>query len=249
MIYADNTKICRVCKKQRDISLFAKDSRSKDGYNSKCKYCFGVKNPNRVRKDASAKYIKAQYDKYYKDGKKMCATCNKLLPIGAFAPRAGTYDKLCKTCNDCYGKDRKQPDLQAKYQNSTDAEKSYISIYGSAKRRGKEFSLTRQQFIQWYNTSTDECHYCKITGPEYSGVMSKLKSLGKAANGIGTVASQVRYSPRLTIDRKDNEKGYTIDNICKSCWFCNVTKGSLLSEEIMIEVGKEIKSKLVHYCS
>lgn len=225
--------------------MFWKDSRRKDGHVNVCKECHGT-NLNRVKKT----YSSSQYNKYYKEDKKHCPTCNKYKPTSSFEARKGTYDKLSKECIKC--KQKKQEERANRsceyhrhtYTQRTDAELSYLSIYGSAGRRKKEFNITRSGFIQWYNTTNDQCHYCGIDGSTYSGIMTKLDETSTDSDLKG-LASQVKYSPRLTIDRKDNNKGYSLDNICKSCWFCNVTKGVLLTEYDMSLVSSGIYRKLI----
>ena len=43
---------------------------------------------------------------------------------------------------------------------------------------------------------------------------------------------------RLTVDRKDNFLGYTLDNIVASCNYCNVSKGSSISHEGWKQIAK-----------
>ena len=48
---------------------------------------------------------------------------------------------------------------------------------------------------------------------------------------------------RLTIDRKDNDRGYTIDNIVLSCNRCNMIKGNFFNEQDMLKIGKIVMRK------
>jgi hypothetical protein len=43
------------------------------------------------------------------------------------------------------------------------------------------------------------------------------------------------------IDRKDNSKGYVVDNCVPACQRCNTIKGNLYDFEEMMELGHEIK--------
>jgi hypothetical protein len=51
------------------------------------------------------------------------------------------------------------------------------------------------------------------------------------------------------LDRKDNTKGYTLDNVIPCCWFCNNLKSSLLTHDEMVVAMKAVtdlrRSKLV----
>lgn len=41
----------------------------------------------------------------------------------------------------------------------------------------------------------------------------------------------------LSIDRKYNELGYTIDNLCLACNRCNTVKGNTFTYDEMVEIG------------
>jgi hypothetical protein len=47
----------------------------------------------------------------------------------------------------------------------------------------------------------------------------------------------------LTIDRKDNNFGYTSKNIVLACDICNVVKSNIFTEKEMLEIGKIIKKR------
>lgn len=64
----------------------------------------------------------------------------------------------------------------------------------SARRRGLEFSLTKEQLVSFID---GKCHYCGI------------ESNKEKRNGI---------------DRKDNKSGYVHSNCVSSCWECNYLK-------------------------
>lgn len=46
---------------------------------------------------------------------------------------------------------------------------------------------------------------------------------------------------RLELDRKDNDKGYTIENCVLACAICNNAKSNKFTDKEFIEVGKVIK--------
>lgn len=76
-----------------------------------------------------------------------------------------------------------------------------------AERRGHEFALTLEQFIAL--VGPNRCHYC--AGP--------LPVAGTA------------------LDRVDNTKGYTFDNVLPCCTECNQIKSSVLDRDEMEIVG------------
>jgi hypothetical protein len=88
----------------------------------------------------------------------------------------------------------------------------FASTKWQARKRELEFSISLEEFI----VETEKpCEYCN-------------NLLGKKSV----------YASGL--DRKDNNKGYTIDNVCSCCWVCNSIKGEHLSFEEMKEVVKLI---------
>ena len=45
----------------------------------------------------------------------------------------------------------------------------------------------------------------------------------------------------MTIDRKNSEQGYEINNLVKSCWICNSIKSNKYSYEEMKIIGIKLK--------
>ncbi|GAG38086.1 unnamed protein product [marine sediment metagenome] len=106
--------------------------------------------------------------------------------------------------------------------------KTASGIYTTLKAQSKfwnreNIDITRQDFIDWYNAQTKQCVYCGIKEQD-------LHKVGDTHNN---------KLDRLTIDRKDNERGYSIDNIVLACHRCNGTKSDLFSYEIMKEIAQK----------
>lgn len=51
---------------------------------------------------------------------------------------------------------------------------------------------------------------------------------------------------RLTIDRIDNNQGYSINNICKACHICNTVKGAFINADTMQIVGRKILQSILN---
>lgn len=85
----------------------------------------------------------------------------------------------------------------------------YNTAKGNAKRRGKSFTISFEDFC---NEINKPCYYCN-------------NEIGdKSITGSG-------------LDRVDNTKGYDLDNIKSCCKVCNTIKGNFLTtEETMIAV-------------
>jgi len=101
---------------------------------------------------------------------------------------------------------------------------SAIAIYSRIGRNRKHLvQLSKQEFIDWYQKQEQKCTYC--------GIPENLLKLLKWGNKI--------FRLRLTIDRKDNTKNYTLDNICLCCSKCNFIKGDILTYQEMKKIGKK----------
>ena len=89
---------------------------------------------------------------------------------------------------------------------------SRITMYKrSAKIRGYDYNLTEKQFAE---ITQKPCYYC--------GAIPNNKHKQKESNG------DYIYNG---IDRVDNNKGYTIDNVVPCCKTCNSAKGRLTLQE------------------
>ena len=101
----------------------------------------------------------------------------------------------------------------------------FTHIKQGAERRGINLNFTSAELGIWYNEQTKTCHYCNVT-PE---------------NLIGE--NKYGKTNRLTIDRKDNNKGYDLDNLVLACYRCNATKSNYFTEQEMLLIGKIIQNK------
>ena len=86
----------------------------------------------------------------------------------------------------------------------------------SAKQRGHTFHLTKEETTKLF---VKDCYYCG-TSPsnirKYSGI-------------------EVKYNG---LDRVDNSRGYTIDNIVTCCYLCNYHKGTKSLTEFLNYIAK-----------
>jgi hypothetical protein len=92
-----------------------------------------------------------------------------------------------------------------------------------AKRRGLEYKLTDEQFAK---ITQQNCYYCG----------AKPNQIAKQLNGNG----EYIYNG---LDRTDNTKGYTIDNIVSCCGICNMAKQKLTIQEFDNWIEKIYKKR------
>lgn len=110
--------------------------------------------------------------------------------------------------------------------------------YASFKYRKYALEFTRQEFINWDLKQPRECFYCGISEEAMLNIPLFYKK-----RGIGDFY-------RLTIDRKDNTKFYSLDNIVLACPRCNETKGELFSAKEFKEIALNyIKPKWLKFLS
>lgn len=97
----------------------------------------------------------------------------------------------------------------------------------NARKRLISFSLTKDEFSSWWYAQEQACAYCDIPIARLS-IVNKSKKMAK----------------RLSIDRVDNDAGYSTNNIVLSCMMCNFIKSNLFTFREMREIGqKYIKPK------
>ena len=91
----------------------------------------------------------------------------------------------------------------------------FFVIKNNSRVKKREFLLTKPEFIEWYTKKEKICYYCGL----------KERKI------------------RLQIERKDNTKFYSLDNMELACKECNSVKGSILSEKEMLIIGDLIMKK------
>lgn len=91
---------------------------------------------------------------------------------------------------------------------------NFLCYKRNAFKRGYSFELT---FEEVCNLISQNCHYC--------GAEPKETSAEKQRN-----ATEIPFK-RNGIDRVDNSKGYTIDNVIPCCRNCNIAKSTMSYSE------------------
>ncbi|MEK6883829.1 MAG: hypothetical protein AABY22_29640 [Nanoarchaeota archaeon] len=103
----------------------------------------------------------------------------------------------------------------------------FYIIKRGARNRQIEFNLNVREFVSWYITQNQICFYCRRTLEQ-----------------VGDNDYNYRFpSKRFSIDRKDNNKGYSINNIVLACNRCNTIKSNYFSVEEMLKIGLIIYEK------
>lgn len=141
---------------------------------------------------------------------KVCSQCKKEKPLSEFWKDSSKAQGVEGYCIDCKRARKRQYRIAnrnklVKYNKKWDKNHPGRAIYHSISGRARKRELpyvTMDGFIPWYETQAQICHYC----------------------GCNLETQKQDRANRFEIDRKDNEKGYTIDNIVLACSRCNVAK-------------------------
>jgi len=181
---------------------------------------------------------------------KKCTECGKEKPISEFyKQKNGKYGVKgnCKECHSLWHKryhienrDRENAVNERWRQNNLERRKEMTRIYNNSsngiyqklksrsKRKNRVCTITKDSFVKWHKSVGRVCEYCGYTHDEL-------------------VKFDVRYSKRakrLTIDRKDNDKGYIDGNLVIACGYCNEIKSNFFSYEDMKQIGKIIHDRI-----
>ena len=97
----------------------------------------------------------------------------------------------------------------------------FACMKSNAKRRGIVVSMTKEDFVKWFNDTEKKCHYCGCNIFSNSG--SKI------------------MSNSLTIERKNNNGDYCIKNIVLACYRCNSVKSFWFDYHQMKRLSETIK--------
>lgn len=141
-------------------------------------------------------------------------------------------NKVCDDCKTLCHEHLLQSRKRLKELHGLPGYNKWATTKQNAIKRGILFSISRKDFIHWINTQPRQCHYCKI----------HEQTLVEESTVKGV------HSKRMTIDRKHPLGGYTLENICLSCWRCNVTKSDIFTSEEWLEiVNHYISPRLKEY--
>lgn len=162
--------------------------------------------------------------------RKRCKECGKEKTLLEFYKDARRVDGLVAICKVCW-REKRRGWRKARREEARKYEREYMRAYRNGVRatpRGiyhtiKDRATKRQipvlmgieEFIQWFLSQERICHYCGI----------RLQGKG-------------REPDKLTFDRKDNSKGYSVDNLALACYRCNQAKGSWFTETQMLEIAE-----------
>ena len=139
-------------------------------------------------------------------------------------------EKILKKTKEYREKNKEKYNKYRREYRKYNANGIYRVIKEGLLKRNKDESflvITQQDFVDWYENQEKKCFYCGRT-------IEEIKKSNDTLN---------KKTYRLTIDRKNNDIGYTKDNICLCCYRCNSIKSDYFTEEEMLKIGQIIKEK------
>jgi hypothetical protein len=150
-----------------------------------------------------------KHPKYGWTNYKCQCSCGKFIEVRGSSLRAGRS----KSCG-CYKFDRIKEATRL-----PPGESSFRALERSCKRsassRNLEYTLTQQQFRK---IITQNCHYCGAVGRDYNCYQTQERYTDDWKSQQWLIING--------IDRKDNNKGYTLENSVPCCEICNEGKNN-----------------------
>lgn len=173
-------------------------------------------------------------------GTKQCIGCKRIKLFSEFHKQYNSPDGYRYDCKEChikyqklfrrgrgYENEWKHRDWQGYLEKVRKYRRTPGGYYSSFRYRKYKLEFTRQEFINWDIQQIRKCFYCDI--PEQ--IMLVIPEFHKK-RGTG-------FFYRLTIDRMDNLKNYSLDNIVLACPPCNATKGDLFTNDEFKEIAQK----------
>lgn len=96
------------------------------------------------------------------------------------------------------------------------------------KSTGGGVTFGRGEFVEWKRAQRRRCHYCGLDEKDLVHL------------GVVNVRTK-RVMETIGVDRLDNLRNYSLDNIVLCCGPCNAIKSSILSSEEMRLLGPHIR--------
>lgn len=233
-------KICKVCKVELDVDMFTWRPDTKcfnKGYRlSTCKMCHSKEVESRPKNsrvgETKSCSVCGEIGHTKNSHKplpetKICNKCGEEKDINQYRWRAkvnlphGGY--RLSTCTKCYLEYMKQSYVfhpNSENQVVSRLKKLLCSAKDRAKKKNKEFNVSLEELDAIYQSQNGLCFY--------SGRPLSL-NIGKEA---------------LSIDRKDNNRGYITDNIVLTLWEVNCMKKDMTEDHFVslcYDIGKRRK--------
>ena len=158
---------------------------------------------------------------------KVCTKCKRELPLTSFGKHRYSKDGHDWRCKECGRKHAKMWSVTPSGVFSRiQARANYYRTHHP--NLYKPMEISKEDFITWYINEPKVCAYCDIL-EEHLGLI------------------HMRFDKRVThlsIDCRDNNKGYSLDNLALACNLCNLIKKNIFTFDEMRDIAqRHIKPK------
>lgn len=153
---------------------------------------------------------------------KECTKCGVEKPLSAFSKHRLSTDGHAYQCKECGSKRAKiwRATPSGIYNNI----KGRTNFYKTNNREHyKPLLISKDEFTEWYTNEPKTCAYCDIPEELLYIIRTQFD----------------RRVKRLGVDCKDNNEGYTLDNMVLACHRCNFIKLNLFSFDEMREIAQK----------
>ena len=201
-------KTCTHCSESKPVHLFGINNRSGDGFHNICATC---------RKTRGTKYQRTNGETV---SEKFCPVCQQVKPASSFCKWKQSRSGLYSNCKECSAR-------RARESGKTLAgffRKKLGGIRGRCKSRGLDYNLDLLFVLEMYDRQGGKCFY---SGIQFVFDFAKKEHRYMTARDW----SSGKYSP--SIDRIDDSRGYTRDNVVLACYVINIMRNTQTQDEFI----------------
>jgi len=250
-------KTCTICKTEKYISEFYKDSRKTDKLQSHCKICDKDK---KLKRKTKLKPILIE---------KKCSRCNKIKPIKYFNKDTHTnsgYKTYCKECVKLYRQllqNREKIEVEEKkcytckkiktIENYTNCSANLDGKNGICKECSK-ISAKRGRQINWATQLINDSRKKDRKNNNIADITKKfLQNQLKVQNSLCYYCDcEMKFGKNfsrncldgLTLERIDSTSGHIKSNCVLICYECNIMKNNINFKKFIkkcLKIGKKFQ--------
>ena len=252
------TKICCTCKKEKPLTCFSRNKRSKDGFKEYCKECASIKSAqyreknkpdiNRRKRQAYEESKKTAHERTEKELRmksKVCTVCKVEKPVTDFYKRGnGGFFNYCKDCANSSARRYYLSNWRAIHDKKIEYDKAHRSEISAYNKQYymNHFEEVKQRTKDWVNNNPEKS---RESGVFYAQRARSRKRGTKASfTRIDWKCCKVYFGHRCAYCGKEIKKAtqdhvipvekdgdYTVTNVVPACMSCNSSKGNKSFDE------------------
>ena len=189
-----NTKFCKKCQNNKNITEFHKNSQTNDGLQAKCKQCV-----NEYNQTYHKKTYRPKREKMFNDGqRKQCRHCNNIYTNDWFPPNEGYRCYRCKPGSGLYkSATQKQCRICNQIKDRSDFKSGNLCNeclkQDSQRRQIRRYGITELQYWEMHQRQNGLCAICNqperhrkrlSIDHDHSCCSTEMRSCGKCVRGL-----------------------------------------------------------------